>query len=178
MTLNAGSTAVDARHGHNLRYLLATGQMAASHSGPSGAGLIGNGHVTWDNVDSYAGQLRQELTTARLGHVAIETKWSPRISTQLSFGYQNKDSRIGFGSGATFYAPDAPANPLRGEWTAAASGTSGSAWSDQPSHSRSYRVSLLSEDRLFGGRARSQTITGAEHTKGEYANENFAYYEA
>src|SRR5688572_4374885 len=133
MTLNAGSTAVDARHGHNLRYLLATNQLAASNSGPSGAGLLGNGHITWDNVDSYAGNLRQELTTARLGHVAIETNWSPRISTQLSVGYQDKDSRIGFGSGATFYAPDAPANPLRGEWTAAASGTSGSAWSDQPS---------------------------------------------
>lgn len=178
LTLNAGSAALDARHNRPIRYLLATNQLEASATGPSGAGVIGNGHITWDNVDSYGGQLRQELTTARLASVVVETNWSASISTQLSVGYQNKDSKIGFGSGVSFFSPTATGNPLPGQWTVGTGGSSGSAWSNQPSESCSYRFSILANNDLFGGRAKSQTILGAEYTKGNYANENYAYYEA
>ncbi|MCX6951541.1 MAG: hypothetical protein NTV51_05060, partial [Verrucomicrobia bacterium] len=178
LTLTATSTAFDARHGQNIRTLLATGQMEKSATGASGAGLIGNGYIDWDNVDSYGGQLREESTTARLASLTAETTWNSWLSTQVSVGYQNKDSIVGFGSGATFYAPGASGNPIPGQWSMGAGGSSGSAWSSQPSDSRSYRFSALATNALFGGRARSQTIVGAEYTKGNYANENIAYYQA
>lgn len=178
LTLNAGSTSADARHGQNIRYLLATNQIEASATGASGAGVIGNGHITWDNVDSYGGQLRQELTTARLAQLSLETRWRPWLSTQLSLGWQNKDSMLGYGSGVSFFSPSASGNPLPGEWTVGAGGSSGSAASLQPSESRSIRYSALFTNDLFGGRAHSQSIVGIEYTKGNYANENYAYYEA
>jgi outer membrane receptor protein involved in Fe transport len=178
LTLTANSTVFDARHGQNIRTLLATGQLEKSAAGASGAGVIGNGRIDWDNVDSYGGQLREERTTARLVSLTAETTWNSWLSTQLSLGYQNKESIVGFGSGATFYAPGATANPLPGQWSMGAGGASGSAWSNQPSDSRSYRFSALATNSLFGGRARSQSIVGAEYTKGNYANENIAYYQA
>lgn len=178
ITLTSTSTAFDARHGQNIRTLLATGQMEKSASGASGAGVIGNGHIDWDNVDSYGGQLREEVTTAQLLSLTAETTWNSWLSTQISVGYQNKDSIVGFGSGATFYSPTASGNPLPGQWSVGAGGSSGSAWSNQPSDSRSYRFSALATNSLFGGRARSQTIVGGEYTKGKYANENIAYYQA
>jgi outer membrane receptor protein involved in Fe transport len=177
-TLTATSTTFDARHGQNIRTLLATGQLDKAATGNSGAGVIGNGHIDWDNVDSYGGQLREEMTTARLASLTAETTWSKWLSTQLSIGYQNKESMIGFGSGVSFYAPGASGNPLPGQWSVGAGGSSGSAWSNQPSDSRSYRASALLTNELFGGSARSQTIFGAEYTKGNYANENIAYYQA
>jgi outer membrane receptor protein involved in Fe transport len=178
ITLTATSTAFDARNGQNIRTLLATGQMEKSASGASGAGVIGNGYINWDNVDSYAGQLREESTTAQLVALTAETAWNPWLSTQVSVGYQNKDSIVGFGSGVTFYSPTANGNPLPGQWSVGAGGSSGSVWSNQPSDSRSYRFSALATNSLFDGRARSQTIVGAEYTKGKYANENVAYYQA
>ena len=177
-TLNAGSVAADGRHNQNLRYLLATNQLERSATGASGAGVIAGGHLDWNNVDSFAGNLREELTTARLGSAVVETAWRPWLTTQLSLGYQNKDSRVGFGSGISFFAPAAAANPLPGQWSVGAGGTSGSAWSNQPSRSRSFRFSALLTHAPFRGRAQSQTIVGADHTRGHYANENFAYYEA
>ncbi|MBI5381922.1 MAG: TonB-dependent receptor plug domain-containing protein [Opitutae bacterium] len=178
LTLNAGSTTTDARHNQRIRYLIATNQLDVSAIGASGAGSIGNGHMNWDNVDSWGGNLREEITTARLAHVVFETNWRPWLSTQLSLGYQDKDSIVGYGSGATFYSPNASSNPLPGQWSMGAGGSSGSAWSNQPSSSKSIRFSILLTNDLFGGRARSQTIFGAEQTRGDYANENYAYYEA
>jgi outer membrane receptor protein involved in Fe transport len=175
MVFSAGSTAIDGRHGQNVRYLLATGQMDASATGVTSAGLIGNGHITWDNVDSYGNS--EEFTTARLGELSFETKWRPWLTTQLSVGYQDKDSKIGVGSGITFYAPAHTSNPLPGEWTIGTSGSAGPAWANQPSHSGSYRFSALLTNELFHGRAHSQTIVGAEYTKGNYANENNAWFE-
>ncbi len=178
LTLNAGNATADARHGQRIAYLLATNQMEASATGASGAGVIGNGHVNWDNVDSYGGQLRQELTTARLAQLSAETNWRPWLSTQLSVGYWEKDSKLGYGSGVTFYAPNATANPLPGEWTVAAAGSEGGAYSNQPSDSRSLRFSALATHDVFGGRGRSQTIVGVDYTKGNFANESWAYFEA
>lgn len=178
LSLNATNTTVDARHGRSIRYLLATNQLEASATGASGAGVIGNGHITWDNVDSYGGSLRQELTTATLMAVTAETRWRPWLTTHISAGMQEKESQVGYGSGVTFYAPVATANPIPGQWTIAAAGTTGGAASVQPSDSRSLRFSALLTNELFGGRAHSQTIVGAEYTKANFANESWAYFEA
>ncbi len=176
MVFSAGSTAIDGRHNQNVRYLLATNQMAVSATGVTSSGLIGNGHINWDNVDSYGNS--DEFTTARLGSLVVETNWRPWLSTQLSVGAQDKDSKIGVGSGFTFYAPNHASNPMPGQWTVATSGSAGPAWANQPSDSKSYRFSALITNKLFDGRARSQTIVGAEYTKGNYANENNAWFEA
>lgn len=178
LALSATSITFDARHGQNIRTLLATNQLDASATGASGAGVIGNGHIDWDNVDSYGGQLREESTIARLGSLTAESKWTSWLTNQLSVGFQSKNSIIGYGSGVTFFAPGASGNPLPGQWSVGAGGASGSAWSNQPSDSRSYRFSALATNDLFGGRAHSQSIIGAEYTKGNYANENIAYYQA
>jgi outer membrane receptor protein involved in Fe transport len=177
-TLNFGSATVDARHGQNLRYLLATNQLEASATGPSGAGVIANGYINWDNVDSYGSDLGSEATTARLAAISVDTTWNRWLSTQVSAGYQNKKSQIGYGSGFTLFSPTAAANPLPGEWAMAAGGSTGSAWSNQPSRSKSFRFSALITNEFFSGRTRSQTLVGADFTEGNYANENFAYYQA
>src|SRR5690606_31930921 len=87
-------------------------------------------------------------------------------------------SQVAYGSGFTFYSPNAPANPLPGEWAMAGGRGTGSTWSNQPSRSKSFRFSAVATNELFDGRARSQTLVGADFTEGNYANENFAYYEA
>ncbi len=176
MVFSAGSAAIDGRHNQNVRYLLATNQMATSATGVTSAGLIGNGHINWDNIDSYGNA--DEFTTARFGQLSFETNWRPWLSTQLAVGYQDKDSKIGVGSGYTFFAPNHTSNPLPGQWTAQISGAAGPAWANQPSSSESYRLSALLNNQFFSGRAHSQTIIGGDYTKGNYANENNAWFEA
>ncbi len=178
MVYSAGSTAIDGRHGQNVRYLLATNQMAASATGATSTGLIGNGHIDWDNIDSYGAA--REFTTARFGQVSVETNWRPWLSTQLQVGYQDKDSKTGVGTGYTFFTPNHTSNPIPGQWTELMTGSAGNgvAWANQASKSESYRLSALLTHQLFGGRARSQTIFGGDYTKGNYQNVNNAWYEA
>ena len=65
-TLTALSTTNDARNGLSLRYLLATNQInAAANGGPSGAGVIGNGKLTWDNIDATSGRALSDHTRDR-----------------------------------------------------------------------------------------------------------------
>jgi outer membrane receptor protein involved in Fe transport len=177
-TVNAGSAAADARHGQNLRYLLATNQIMASASGPSGAGPIAGGHINWDNVDSFSGNLRNELTTARLASLTADTRWNGWLSTQVSAGYQSKESVLGFASALSLVSPIAPTNPLPGQWAMIGGGGSGAARSNQPSRSKSFRLSALLSNSLFSGRARSSTIVGADFTEGNYTSEGEAFYRA
>ena len=172
-----GGEAVDGRHNQRLRYLLATGQIEASATGPSGAGPLLNGNVNWDNVDSFGGGLREEISSAKMGSMTLDSNWRPWLSTQLSVGAWTKDSMLGYGSGVAFYAPNAPNNPLPGGWTAASSGSTGGAASVQPSNSKAYRFSALFTNDLFGRRAHSQTIIGAEYVESHFANESWAYFE-
>lgn len=178
MVFSAGSAALDGRHNQNVRYLLATNQMATSATGVTSAGLIGNGHIDWNDVDSYGAA--REFTTARLGELSFETNWRPWLSTQLAVGYQDKDSKSGVGTGYTFFAPNHTSNPIPGQWTELMTGSAGNgvAWANQASKSESYRLSALLTNNLFGGRAHSQTIFGGDYTKGNYQNVNNAWYEA
>lgn len=158
LTLNAGSVAFDSRHGQTLQYLLATNQMAASASGPSGAGLIGNGYLNWRNLDSMEGWWRSERTKASGGQLTIETQWLPWLSSQLALGYQDTDDRYAT-SAATFLSPTAPSNLLPGHWSISKTNGSGQ---QEPRKVKGVRVSLLAQNNLFGGRARNQTIVGAD----------------
>ncbi|WP_414662062.1 TonB-dependent receptor [Horticoccus sp. 23ND18S-11] len=160
-TLTALSNANDARNGLSLRYLLATNQIAAAANGqPSGAGVIGNGTLNWDNVDSTAGRFFTDFTRAHNHAVTVDSVWSRHFSTQLALGYaDNKASRFANGL-AQFVAPNVAANPT-GTWAVAPTTVS------LVGHTRAkaLRFSGVLTHGLFGGRAQSQTAFGADYTR-------------
>lgn len=159
-TLTAQSTANDARNGLSLRYLLATNQIsAAANGGSSGAGVIGNGTLTWDNVDSTAGRALSDYTRAHTHGLTVDTVWSRSFSTQIAAGYaNNKASRYSNGL-AQFVAPNVAANPT-GTWAVAPSAV------DIVGHTRAraFRISGVHTGALFAGRAQSQTAFGADYS--------------
>jgi len=171
MTLSAVSTATDARNADSIHYLLATNQLqSASNGAPSGAGYIGNGAITWDNVDSFAGDLYQEYTRDTWGLVKIETKWNDWLSTEISGGYRNEIDDL-IGAGPTLLAPNLSSNPT-GTW-----GVSEGSLSDlyEPFRSKYIRASAIMTNELFNGRAHSQTVLGADYvrTDGDVITYNF-----
>lgn len=170
-TLTALSNANDARNGLSLRYLLATNQIeAAANGGPSGAGVIGNGKLTWDNVDSTAGRALSDYTRAHTHGLTVDTVWSRNFSTQIAAGYaNNKASRYSNGL-AQFVAPNVAANPT-GTWAVAPNAV------DIVGHTRAraFRISGVVTNGLFGGRARSETAFGADYS-GSVFNRVFRGY--
>lgn len=174
-TLTATSTAVDQRNGQQLHYLLATNQMTASATGASGAGAIGNGLINWSNVDSYAGYSHAELTKSGAAHLTAESVWTKWLSTQFSVGYQGSTDHYN-AAGINFYAPNASANPLPGNWTAAPSSTT--LINEEPSRTKAIRFSALLTNELLGGRVNSQTVLGADFYRSDFANIAYGYYRA
>ncbi len=170
-TLTALSTANDARNGLSLRYLLATNQITAAANGqPSGAGVIGNGTLTWDNVDSTAGRALSDYTRAHTHGLTVDTVWSRAFSTQIAAGYaDNSASRYSNGL-AQFVAPNVAANPT-GTWAVAPNAV------DIIGHTRAraFRISGVLTNSLFRGRAQSQTAFGADFS-GSVFNRVFRGY--
>ena len=157
-TLTAQSVANDARNGLSLRYLLATGQIErAANSGASGAGVIGNGKLTWDNIDSTAGRALSDYTRAHTHGLTVDTVWSRYFSTQIAAGYSNnKASRYSNGL-AQFVAPNVAANPT-GTWAVAPNAVN----IIGHTRARAFRVSGVLTHGLFRDRAQSQTAFGAD----------------
>jgi len=118
LTLTALNAANDARNGQFLRYLLASDQITRSASGPSGAGVIANGKLTLDNVDSIFGWRKSLNAHVQRGDATIENRWTSWLSSQLSAGILTFDD-TNFSPGMSFFAPNATANPLPGHWTVA-----------------------------------------------------------
>ncbi len=159
-TLTALSNANDARNGLSLRYLLATNQItAAANGGPSGAGVIGNGKLTWDNVDSTAGRALSDYTRAHSHGLTVDTVWSRSFSTQLALGYANNEA-VRFSNGlGQFLAPNVAANPT-GNWAIAPNAVNivGN------TRARAIRLSGVLTNDLFHRRAQSQTVFGADYS--------------
>lgn len=160
--LNAVSTAFDARHNQSLGWLLATNQIQASASGPSGADVIGNGHVGWKNIASYKGATQGTKATIDYDRIIVETQWSRSFSTQVSAGYSFQ-KYLTVAMPSTFNAPQVATNPLR-EW---AVGTSSAVNSGNNSRNweSGFRVNALHTIDLFGRRGRSRTMFGADYSK-------------
>jgi len=177
LTLTAQSAANDARNGQKLRYLLATNQINASATGASGAGVIGNGKITWDNVDSYASYWNtNEYTKTGIAMGTADTRWNSWLTTQLALGYRETfDSRVG--NTITFAAPNLATNPT-GTW--AIGQTGGMPVSDlvQPVRQKTIRFSALATNHLFGDRALSQTIVGADFVRTDGAVITYDYVRA
>jgi outer membrane receptor protein involved in Fe transport len=183
LTLNLGSAAADARHGLSVRYLMTTGQMDAptDPAAAAAAGTIANGRIDWEDLDSYWGASYSEERTATMVSAIVETKWSKWFSTQLSAGYQDRDSIL-YGRGGNLFAPESVAsgNPSNlDEWVMQPnSNSTRHGWASQPSHSKSFRVSALLTNTFFGGLARSQTSIAADYTEARYVNLGYTYYQA
>ena len=174
----AVSAANDARNGQRLRYLLATGQItAAANGGASGAGVIGNGKLTWDNVDSYGSWWNtNEYTKTGIATLTADTRWNKWLSTQFALGYRDTfDSRVG--NTITFAAPNLATNPT-GTW--AIGQTGGMPVSDlvQPARQKAIRFSALATNEFFEGRVHSQSIIGADFVRTDGAVITYDYVRA
>jgi outer membrane receptor protein involved in Fe transport len=180
-SVTALSTANDARNGYNLHYLLATGQLDAAASGaPSGGGPIlgGSKVVNWDNVDSYDGWLRGDLSLNQWVTLSADTRWNRWLTSQLQVGYDDNLTRNKAVRGAgNLYAPNATANSAAnggfpGQWAVGYLPS----FEEQPVHAKSIRFSLLATNSFFGGKARSQTSIGADFSRINYLQELYQYY--
>ena len=178
-TLTALNVANDARNNQSLHYLLVTNQITAAANGaPSGAGVIVNGNIDWDNVDSFGSAMIGELTRSQFVTAQIETVWSSWLSTRIAGGYTSRfNKKLGNG-GVDFLAPNAAGNPL-GVWAMdfkSSLTTSSAIW--QGSQAKNIRISALLTNDLFGGRAKSQTVIGGDFTGNSSAMSGLYYVAA
>ena len=167
----------DSRAGLKLSYLLATDQMGANTlnattGAPNSAGAILGGMVNWNNVDSWSGWLSAESTRDTFETATIDTVWSPNVSSELAFGYNNSDYAFRAGA-ATLYAPSSSTNPT-GTW---AFGVSPSE-TDEPAVNKAVRFSVVDSADLFNGNAHSQTILGADFVGSRAHSIAYSYWEA
>lgn len=174
-TLTARSAALDARNGQRLTWLLATNQIGASAAGTSGAGVILNGKVNWDNVNSFAGQWAGDRRIAVYDNFTAERVWTRWLSTQLSLAYAAQDHQLSR-AGVALYAPDATANPL-GVWAMGLTGNPASVDTNRQ-WAKAIRFSALFTNEFFRGRAKSQTTVGADFSRRDNSSMGYAYYRA
>ena len=177
VTVTALSAANDARNGQFLHYLLATNQINASATGASGAGPIADGAITWDNVDSFFGWRFSERTINTMATLTLETQWSKTVSSQFAIGYKDFDNRLFNAGTLSLQAPNVTAN-YTGVWAVGGTGGQPAQESIQPAKTFPARFSVAFENQLFGGRAKSQSIIGADYTRINSAFIGYGYYRA
>jgi len=170
MTFTALSTSNDARNGQYLHYLLATNQMnAAANGGASGAGPITG--ITWDNIDSLGGYFAGEFRGHHQYMATMDTRLSPTITAQISAGYRrDTDEKVG-NSITSFNAPNVAANPTGTFAIGLQSSAESALW--EPSRQKVARISVLSDNTIFG--VHSQSIFGVDTTRSDGAV-NSSYY--
>lgn len=177
VSFTALSAANDARNGQFLHYLLATNQINASATGPSGGGAIAGGNINWDNVDSFFGWRFSERTVDTFGTLTVETEWSKNVSSQFAIGYKDFNNRLFNAGTLAMLAPNVAANYL-GVWAVGGTGGQPAQESIQPARTLPVRLSIAFQNDLFGGRAKSQSIIGADYTKINAAFIGYGYYRA
>ena len=177
LTFTGLNAANDARNGQFLHYLLATNQINASATGASGGGPIAGGAINWDNVDSFIGWRFSERTVNTMGTLTLETQWTKSISSQFAIGYKDFDNRLFNAGTLSMQAPNVVANSTV---VRAVGGTGGQPAQEsiQPAKTFPARFSVAFENQLFGGRAKSQSIIGADYTRINSAFIGYGYYRA
>ncbi len=152
----------DPRSGFNVHYLLATNQAGATNPVTGAAypaGALDNGFLNWTNVDSYLGQMEFDPVINTYSTIAVETKWSSWLTTQVGAGYDSyKEDREN--PGGTLFAPGASGNTLSG-W---AEGVTPSD-TRQPAETGGFRVSAFTNNQWLDGKAHSQSILGWDYIR-------------
>jgi len=91
-----------------------------------------------------------------------QSQWSPWLSTELDVGYNTyKDDHTA--DSLTYLTPNNASNPFPGQWTLEQGGAFPAQDKEEPSRTKSLRFSILATNDLFGGRAHSQSILGADY---------------
>jgi outer membrane receptor protein involved in Fe transport len=173
LTYTAVSAANDARSGQNVKYLLASGQLARSATGASGGGDIGSAVINWGNVDSFFGNLTNERTLSNIGTAIVETQVNSWLSAQLSLGAKDWQEDSAAQTGSLFPVGQA-SNPLKE--TALSASLVNDNYS--PARTKTIRFALLAQNRLFGGRVPTNTIIGADFSRVRSAFISYRYYQA
>jgi outer membrane receptor for ferric coprogen and ferric-rhodotorulic acid len=189
--MTSTSAAADARNGQRLRYLLATNQIEASATGASGsanARVIGNGKITWDNVDSYGAWWNtSEYTKTGIASLTADTVWNRMVTTQFAVGYRNTyDDRVG--NTITFASPDVATNPVLvpgtsatapvKQWAIGQTGGIPLSSLTQPARTKAVRFSALFTNDLFNNSVKSQSIIGADFVRTDGVLITYAYVRA
>ena len=124
--------------------------------------VIGNGKLTWDNIDATSGRALSDHTRSHHHAATADTVWSRNFSTQVAAGYaENYATRYANGT-PQFLAPNAAANTT-GTWAALPNPIN----IVGHTRARAMRLSgvLTNDVRLFGLRGRSQTAFGGDYTR-------------
>jgi len=171
------SATADSRASDSLSYLLATNQLGANTlnaaGAPNASGAILNGLVNWGNVNSMAGWLANDRTTNTFENLTFSTKWNSWLSSEFAVGYNESSYDFAAATNAKLYAPQSATNPT-GAW--AIGETPGD--TSEPAHSKGIRFSALSTNDLFGGKAHSQTIVGADFVRSDASSISYSYFQA
>lgn len=177
LTVTAPTVASDTRSGMYLTYLLATNQLERASNGASGMGFIGNGHINWDNVNSYEGWRRFEKSIGKMSTLSAETKWNHWLSTEVAAGYREWGARTNFTSGSTLYPANHPNNPT-GEWAHTMATGVQEPVTYRENRTKALRFSALIKNDLFNGRVKSQTIVGGDYGRTDAGVTQSVYYQA
>ncbi len=156
----AGGLPADPRNTQNFRLLLAQGQ----------AGDLVNGRLTWDNVDSFAGEFAQRKFVNQHLEVIWEGKWNSWLSTQISSGYDDIKQRTAI-SPTILAAPGRSGNPT-GDWAVQYTNFGDSRWTQ---YNKGVRAVATAEFDWLRGR--HQWIVGGENNLPNAQANQFRYYE-
>ena len=167
---------VDPRGGHFLSYLVATNQTGATNPVTGArypAGALDNGYLNWDNYASYSGWWNGERMLGRFSILTAQTEWTRWLSTEVAAGYSDtfNDRTAAI---ASLAAPGVAANTT-GTWAVLFTQPN---HTTMPTRNRALRFSALLANNPWGGKAKSQTILGADYIDSHAANHTYSYFRA
>jgi outer membrane receptor protein involved in Fe transport len=157
----------DLRRNLNLRYLVATNQIA--DLGPR----IFTPGLNLANVDSFRGWWKSDWNKDAYTGATLETEILPWLTSQVSVAY---DDAVKDGPGGSSALTPAAGQPGSGNNPFAMTAISLNP-SDTLTHTRifGFRYSLLAENHFFGNRVHSQTLFGGEATNRNGGQSGVAY---
>lgn len=168
------NTATDPRHNFGLAYMLRNNLAGALNSAtgqPWPRGAIADGKLTWDNINSWAGNTASEYVTNKIFSAAAETSWTRWLFTNLNILYNDYLSDRATGGIANLSAPLLNGNPLA-TWANGAT----LADTEQPTRRWAVRGSAILANALFRDRARSQTLLGYDIEWADSGPTDYGYY--
>ncbi len=168
------NAATDPRHNFGLAYMLRNGMTDAINPAtgqPWPRGAIANGKLTWDNLNSWAGNASSEYVTNKIYSASAETVWTKWLSTQFNVLFNDYLSDRANGGIANLSAPLLNGNPLT-EW--ANGGTL--ADTEQPTRRWAVRGAAMLTGEFFQGRAQTQTLLGYDIEWADSGPTDYSYF--